>query len=339
MKKSRWTLTIAAGAVAAGLGIAAFAYFTSTAVEAQSTGLPGTVEWMPADAGVVGHVDLRSLMESPLRQKWEDAVSNHGTPKGLDEFREATGLDPFQDLYGVSFAVVPGGGAEKKGKPEHWGAAVHGAFDSERILSKIREEVNVETEVHEGTTIYLLTRKEESDDDEAEQPEPALAFPDGGILLIGEPGYVREMIDAGAGRSASAAANLIERWGEGNFALDTFWIAASPEGGLGPIMPQAGEVPPVQSVSLSGRTDTELSLRARGKAADAESATQLADVVRGLVALGAMQRAENPDLGTVLDSIQIEQAENEVQISLSVPYETLESMALTRTSAADEENR
>ena len=102
MKKSRWTVTFAAGLVVAGIGIGAAAYLASTQVEAQSTGLPATLAYMPATTTVVGHIDFTSLMSSPLREKWEEELER----TGLNEFREKTGLDPFNDLYGASFAVV-----------------------------------------------------------------------------------------------------------------------------------------------------------------------------------------------------------------------------------------
>jgi len=138
---------------------------------------------------------------------------------------------------------------------------------------------------------------------------------------------LKEMIDAGAGRVASATSALIAQWGEGNFAEDTFWIAASPQDGFGSMMPQGGEIPPIHFLALSGRLDAEIALKARGKAADAASANKLADVVRGFIALGGLQQGKHPELATVLDSIQIEQVDDEVEVSVKVPYETLERLS------------
>ena len=65
MKKSRWTVTFAAGLVVAGIGIGAAAYLASTQVEAQSTGLPATLAYMPATTTVVGHIDLGVALLEP----------------------------------------------------------------------------------------------------------------------------------------------------------------------------------------------------------------------------------------------------------------------------------
>ena len=147
MKKSRWIVTFAAGLVVAGIGIGAAAYLASTQVEAQSSGLPATLAYMPASTTVVGHIDFTALMSSPLREKWEEKLE--GT--GLNEFREKTGLDPFNDLYGASFAVVTPKDASADAPPlmsipERWGVAIHGAFDAELLLAKVRESATIETE-------------------------------------------------------------------------------------------------------------------------------------------------------------------------------------------------
>ena len=61
-------------------------------------------------------------------------------------------------------------------------------------------------------------------------------------------------------------------------------------------------------------------------------------MVRGFVALGSLQKGENPDLGVILDSIQIEQVDNEVAVSLSVPYETLERLSQRAQTQAEDKN-
>ena len=339
MKKSRWTLTFASGLVVAGLGIGAAAYLASTHVETQSTGLPDTLAYMPATTMVVGHIDFTSLMNSPLRERWEEELE--GTR--LNEFRETTGLDPFNDLYGASFAVVTPKDASPGAPsiPERWGAAIHGSFDAELLLAKVRENAKIETESYASTTIYRVTPHLDRDSGEAlssPQSNPAFAFAGLDTLLFGEPEYLKAMLDVGAGRAPSAGASIAERWGEGHFAQDTFWLAASPEQGFGQMIPQGADIPPIESFAFSGRLGMEVALRAQGQAADSEAATKLADVVRGFVALGSLQQGENPDLGAILDSIQIEQVDNEVAVSLSVPYETLDRLSRRAQTEAEDKN-
>ena len=86
MKKSRWILTLATGAVVAGLSVGAVAYLGASGVEAQSTSLPATMAWLPENAAVVGHVDLTSLFNSPLREKWEPQIDAEGSRANSTSF-------------------------------------------------------------------------------------------------------------------------------------------------------------------------------------------------------------------------------------------------------------
>ena len=185
MKKSRWTLTFAIGLVLAGLGIGAAAYLASTEVEAQATGLPDTLAYMPATTTVVGHIDFRPLMSSPFREKWEAELEK----TQFNEFRETTGLDPFNDLYGASFAAVTPKDASlgAPSMPESWGAAIHGSFDTEQLLAKVREKATIETETYEGTTIYRVTPNADTDSESSSSSNPAFAFASPDTLLFGDP--------------------------------------------------------------------------------------------------------------------------------------------------------
>ena len=325
MKKSRWILTLTASAVVAGLGIGAVAYLGASGVEAQSPGLPATMAWLPADASVVGHVDLTSLFASPVRETWEEQIDARESGDELDGFREATGLDPFADLYRASFAVVTtesASGNAQRGSPsaERWGISIQGAFDAGSLIDKLEVVAELELEDYHGTTIYYPTPREDQDaENVGVSKKTAFAFADSETIVFGDRDYIRQMLDTGHGRASSAGPALNQSWGEGTFAKDTFWIAAAPENGFNSMLPVGAEIPPIHSLAFSGRLDADVALRARGLAANLDSATKLADVVRGFIALGSLQQGENPDIGDILSSIQIDQFDNEVEVSLTVP--------------------
>ena len=343
MKKSRWILTLAAGAVVAGLGIGAVAYLGASGVEAQSPGLPATMAWLPADASAIGHVDLTSLFASPLREKWEKQIDAQESRDELDDFREATGLDPFTDLYRASFAVVTTdtGSGEARGESpsaKSWGISIQGEFDAGTLIDKLEVVADVKVEDYHGTTIYYPTPHDDQDAEHVSVSEKtAFAFADSDTIVIGDRNYIRQMLDTGQRRASSAGAALNQSWGEGTFANDTFWIAAAPENGFNSMLPAGGEIPPIHSLAFSGRLDADIALRARGLAADLDSAIKLADVVRGFIALGSLQH-ENPDIGAILNSIQIDQFDNEVDVSLTVPYETLERLSQQADKTEAEQN-
>ena len=148
------------------------------------------------------------------------------------------------------------------------------------------------------------------------------------------------MLDVGTGNTASAAKGPLADWMGELSADDTFWVVGSSEAGLGPIpMPRAGgseSLPPLQSFAVSGRLDADVSVTARGQASDPEAANKIADVVRGLVALGSLQDPPRPELDAVLDSVQIGTFDNRIEVFFAVPYETFRRLASHRKTEAEE---
>ena len=156
------------------------------------------------------------------------------------------------------------------------------------------------------------------------------------MLLLGETSYLREMLDAGEGRSASAS-ELLESIGPETSAGETFWLLGSTSGAIPPVLGEANVLPPLQAFSLSGRLDAELVLRARGRAQTAEAAQQLADVLRGLVALGRMNAGNaNPELARLAEAVSIELFDQDIELNVSVPYETIRKLSERSRKEAEE---
>ena len=222
---------------------------------------------------------------------------------------------------------------------ESWGISIQGAFDAGTLIDKLEVVADVEVEDYHGTTIYYPTPH---DDQHAEHvsvsEKTAFAFADSDTIVVGDRDYIRQMLDTGYGRASSAGAALNQSWGEGTFANDTFWIAAAPENGFNSMLPAGGEIPPIHSLAFSGRLDADVALRARGLAADLDSAIKLADVVRGFIALGSLQSGKNPDIGVILSSIQIDLFDNEVDVSLTVPYDALDRLSQQTDKTEAEQN-
>jgi hypothetical protein len=211
--------------------------------------------------------------------------------------------------------------------------SLEGAFDAEAAAKKLLEdEPGLPVEDYQGTTLYRFGKASR------ESAEAAMAVTGPTSALFGHPVYLREMLDAGHGRKPSAA-GVVEGWGFGSFAEESFWIAGQPSKTLNAMVGRGSEVPPLQSFALSGRLATELSLRLRGKAPDAASAQKLADVVRGLVALGRLQMgssSSSPELGTIANSIQVELQAEQIDVSLTVPYDTIRKLSERRRREAAE---
>ncbi len=329
MKRSRWMLTLSLAVVAAGLVVGTAAYLASSGVSAQSSSVPDTVAFMPASADMVGYVDIAAFLSSPSRDDWEEQIGQKEQTEKLEEFRAMTGMDPLTDFYAISFAMkTPETGGERS---EQWGLAMHGEFDSNRLVAKLGEHGALSEELHEGTALYRFSGTRSGE-------EHALAFPQATIALFGPPEFVRTMLDVGAGRSESVQSGVLQEWSD--LPTDkSFWVAGETNNHFGQMWrtPDGAELPPLRSFALSGRLDAEVNLRVRGKAADAEAAQKLAEVVRGLVALGSLQSGNRPEMSALVDSVQIGQLDDEVEVSVSVPYETIRALRRQAEKKAAEE--
>ena len=320
MKKSRWIAIAAAGIILAGLGMGALAYISSPRANAQASVLPEAATWMPASANFVAHLDLVSIAASPIREEWESSPHRQKFLDEVEEFREKTGLDPWNDFKTLSIST------QRSDESQSWGLALIGNLDQERIVSAIDEKETIERDTYEGTTLYVFSHAKGDN-----KEDHALAFPSSSTVLFGPPEYVRTMLDVGASRAPSAAEGALAGWAEELAFNDAFWCVGSAKDTLGQIMARQSEgspqIPPIESFAISGNLESDFSMIARGRAADQESAQKLADVVRGFVALGSLQQQSKPEIQAVLDSVQIQILENTVEVYLAVPYETLRRLA------------
>lgn len=318
MNSSRWTFAAGAlstGIVVAGISLGAVAYFGGEGVSAQSASVGPNLAYVPQGASLIGYVDLKSVASSPLAETWSDGIRER-TPLGtFDEIQESTGVDVLNDVDALTIAVGPG-----TGKPERWGIVATGAFDRERLLEKLfRHAGGVETSTHGGTKLHVMKSGQES---------AAMAFPDDSVLLLGDTTYLREMLDVGSGRKPSASGKL-ESWGYGDLVGETFWVAGAPTDFVNGLVGRGSEKSSLRSFAIMGRLETDVLLKARGKANDPKTAQELADVVRGLVALGRLRQdsgRENEILGKMAQSVKVELEDDAIDVSLLVPYDSIRQL-------------
>jgi hypothetical protein len=317
MKKSRLMLALATGVILAGMSTGIFAYLSIPGTNARASQLPEAAAWMPASASFVAYLDVDSLLASPLSDEW---MARQETLEETEKFREATGLDPWNDFRALSISSR----MSEDGKL--WGIALSGELDPERLVSVIEEHRRLERSTYQDTTLYTFNNETQEG-----KESHALAFPGPATALFGSPEQVRTMLDVGAGREPAASDGPLGRWLVELPLDETFWCVGSADAGFDRLMLRAPSdspsVPPLQSFAISGQLAADINILARGEAADPEAALKLVDVVRGFVALGSLQHQARPEVGAVLDSIRIESIDNRVEASLSVPYDTIRRLA------------
>ena len=85
-------------------------------------------------------------------------------------------------------------------------------------------------------------------------------------------------------------------------------------------------LPALRSLTVTGDLDPLISLAITGEAADEPGARSLADVVRGLVALVALQVQNKPELQQLTSAVNVATEANRVLVTARIPYELLDAL-------------
>jgi hypothetical protein len=281
--------------------------------------LPGEALILPADARFVMGFDVKRFAASPFYARY--AAQRGMKPEALRELEEKTGLDPSRDVERV---VVAGTGMGSVGL-----ALVTGRFDLYKIGRTLETEGKSHGYSHEGVTVYPFAHEG--------QPATAVAFLDETSLLFGR----KEAVEA-----AVASRTRGETPFKANAALvallgtvrpgSTFWMVGDQSllAGLPTSMPAPGasadgaavSLPALQSLTVTGDLDPDVSLSIAGQAKDEPSAKSLADVVRGLVALASLQAQQKPELQQLASAVTVATQETRILVSARIPYAMIDAL-------------
>lgn len=331
MNKSRIVVLASTLIVGAGALTAVGALYLDPARAAVGP-LPAEGLVLPADAQFVAGIDVRKFVASPFYSRFSEEHAQ-ARPQAFAEMEAKTGINPERDVDAIYMA-----GRKTLGKRGADGGVVVvvGTFDRYKVQRAIETAHKGVTSLnYQGTAVYLFN-------EEAEKGKAgAVAFLDDRTLVMGARGSVEQTISAKASggglRSNAAMTALLEGVRPGS----TFWIVGDQSalsqmpgvpapGGDG----QAMTLPPLKTVVVTGDLDPVVSFEATGEAADAAAAQNLADVVRGFVALATLQANQKPELKQLASGVSITTDANKVRIAARFPYELLDSLRPKKAAAA-----
>ena len=295
--------------------------------------LPAEGLALPADAQFVMGIDVRRFVASPFYARFgeEHAAAR---PQAFAEMEEKTGINPERDVDAIYVAGRKGAG---KGRDGDGVVIVVGTFDRYKVSRGIETSHKGATGTkYHGTPVYLFDESREG------RKAGAVAFLDDHTLVMGSRKGVEQTIDAKAGglglRSNTAMTALLETVRPGS----TFWMVGDQSvlahmpmgipgpGGDGQVM----NLPPLKTVVVTGDLDPVVSFEATGEAADAAAAQNLADVVRGFVALATLQASQKPELKQLASGVSVTTDANKVRIAARFPYELLDSLRPKKAAEA-----
>jgi hypothetical protein len=329
MSRSRAVLFVSMTVVLLGVMVGLGALWLDSARAAVGP-LPAEGLVLPADTRFVVGFDVKRLVASPLWSRWESRRAAH--PETLRMLEEATGLDPARDVDQIVFAgTSPSSGLRPL-------VLALGRFDPAKIGSTVEARGRAEVRKRGGATLYSWSPAAGSSSAAHARRGPyALGVLGRGALVLGPADRVEAFLDDRAQgktplRQNASLLGLLETvrpgaafWGAGDESL----LAGLPKEIPAPGASGASaslNLPPLRGVTFTGDLDPEVSISLTGVAADATSAGQLADVVRGIVAFASLQAQQKPELKQLASAISVATEANRVLVSARVPYELLDAL-------------
>jgi hypothetical protein len=330
-KQTRYFLTGSAAVLATGLCTGLVAYYGGGFQALSASTGPNELDYIPADAAVVAFADVRSIMDSELRQRFKQAVPVPMNEEGRQEVLEKTGIDIERDIdYIVAAVAPPTAGFKPSGV-----VVARGRFDAVKLEGFARDH-GAQVQDYKGTRMLVLEHPSTS------EPAPdgstvvvskgvgVLAFLEPGLVAIGDFASVQRAIDAHASaqtiRGNEEMMDLvadIERtnnaWAVGRFDL----LQAQAR------LPEqiARQIPPVKWFAAAGHINGGVSAQLRVEANDEQAAENLRGVVNGVISLARLQGQNDPKLTSLISSLQLTGTGKTVQLSFTIPAEIFELMA------------
>ena len=285
---------------------------------------------IPVDVQGVFFVDVNRAMATEFANKMIQDDENY---QKYQEFVEKSGIDPQKDIYYVAVGVA----GDLEGDDQEGVAVVNMKYDSETILGLIKEkaaeeEQKVEEEQYEGHTVYKIW----------EDGNPIeFSFIDESNIVAGNEMHVKSVLDVLDKKKDNVFKNeglsaVIDRtnkdamvWGALLLPPETMEKAASSN-------PMMGALKSISAIALYfDYKNQNIIAEILAMGPDADSNKQVAEALTGIKSFGAMAAGEKPEIGELLNAIQITSGDDHVKIFAEIPEALIQK--LQASEAKDEE--
>lgn len=274
--------------------------------------------YVPADATIVVHVNVRQLLDSPLGKKYgpnivQGLLQQNGQVQNL---LAGMGVDPLKDVDAIVLAT-PGASADRAV------VIAHGRIDQERF-HKAAEELSKQggaMKIHQEAALTIYEGKQGNDSAFA-------VFPARDTLLLSPSRTALTGAAAGNQRLSKELAPVVAGV-DGNQSV---WVAAlMPEEAKAVLagQPQTAELASkIQAVTAGLNIDRDVALNVKVLTTEAKAASTLAELIDGLKGFGKLYAASVPQFGPlltqVMDSIKVGTNQTTVSATVNVTEQMIE---------------
>lgn len=315
MSRKKFVVTSSIAMVLIAGIVASLAFYTNYVANASVRNLPEALSYLPANSQAIFGMNVQKFVSSPAFTKFED---KHGKQfaNNLAEFITKTGVDPRRDL---TYIVAGGRALDGKGEAV---IVASGQFDSVKITDYINSHGATVRADYKGITVLVPAADKDS------KLNKAVAFLTSSEIALGELEAVKGVIDVHAGSAPGVITNTT--LGPLLAALnpdEMFWFAGDPASILSKApanTPFGSSISAIQNVVGTLNLTDIVSGKITATARDEDSARKLADVVRGLVALGQLASEHDQTLGELMKGVSVAQSKNQISLAISFSIDLLD---------------
>ena len=297
--------------------VAGVAYYSDFVAKAFMQGLPNAIRYFPADTQAVFGMNVPKFVASPV---YAQILQQHEQEIGtsLAEFVAKTGVDPTKD---IDYVIGAGRPAPQKSA----GVVIAvGRFNQTTITNFIKSQCTPIELQYQGATVLMWP--------EADRLQKGIAFLSAAEIALGDLDSLHAVLDVRVGAPGIYTNPTLRDLLNGLNPDEMFWFAGdstvlSNVPANAPMVPSLSAIKSVfGTLSLSNPITGRVTVTAK----DETAAGQLADFARGIVALGNLAGAQNPDLAALAAGVHITQAGNQFNVSLNVPLDLLQKLEASR---------
>lgn len=290
---------------------------------------------IPVDVEGVFFVDVNHAMSTEIAAN--EIREDEGYQK-YQEFIEKTGIDPQKDIYFVAGAIKK---ITEDEKGEEKGVAIINLkYNKETLLPMIQEKVQEEgrelvEEDYNGFTLYTMWE---------EKKAVSFSFIDESNIVAGEGVIVKSVLDVLQKTKENVFKNedLSALINETNTDA-MFWAAIlfHPETveKLTQGNPMLSDLEGVKALSLYfDYKGKNIIAEIKIKGGEEAKNKQIAELLTGLKALGSMAAGEKPEVGELMNKIEITSGVDHVKIYASLPEDLINKLKEEKEDEKEEKN-
>ncbi len=332
--KTRYFVIASVLVLVVGLGTGLVAYFVGLPGVGAVQGGPDELQYVPRTATIVAFADVRQVMDSDVRRRLGQALESiPNREQGQQELENQTGINLEHDID----RVVAFADSSPAGEGIHGSGLVlaRGRFDPVKIEGLMRSH-GATVEEYKGKRLFVSRLGDAAPDQAAavggDTPNVAnvafgLTFLEPGLAALGGATLLRNAVDLqGGGENVTDNTELMDlvrslsttnnAWVVGRF--DSLTEQAK--------LPDAvmARLPAITWFSLGTHINGGITGVFTAEARDEASATNLRDVVRGLLALAKIQAGSRPELQAAIQSLAVEGEGTSVRLSFAVPSQVFD---------------